>query len=488
MELTNNKIRISKTEQPLYNYFERQLVKIEEETILPLYTYTNEGLEFGRGLAFLIGDYLIDIKDTSSSTLQYDVPYDFSLYENLLPGYKLREDQVVAIIKALEVKRGILQMATGSGKSLCIAGVLKYLTLKLGYTPASILLEPTNYLVSEMCDRMNSYGIPAERFLKTSNLAENKLFISHPIAIYNELKKNPNLLNGIKILIADEAHHEHSATWSSIYNACNNIELSLGFSAYLVDAHKINSMTYGMLTYNEAKAISCTGHVLLNLDTSYYIKLGVLATPILIRMFNPANELVWDEQDWQELRKVRLESATRLDLICKTIKEFASKGYKTLVLSNTKKFATDILSSLTKEVQAVCSFGSGEYITLDDNNRLKSSNDPKYKEQFGRGEISTMICTSHMFEGADIPNLDVVIMAEVGKKVRKIIQGVGRGLRKTKKGKYAYIIDFTDHEGSALAFQSKVRMDCYNQIIGIEKIYDNVRVEQLRLLIEQLEA
>lgn len=487
---TNNKIIIDKSEEPIYSYLENNLTKFEEDHVLPVYTYTEDGLEFGRGLRFLLNDYLLNLDDLSKDTLKYPVSYDFSLYENLLPGYKLREDQIVAIIKSLEAKRGILQMATGSGKSLCIAGVLKYLTQVLDYTPTSFLLEPTNYLVSEMCDRMNSYGVPAEKFSKDSDLSQQKLFISHPSGVCNVLDKNPKALQFIKILIADEAHHEHSMTWSRIYDHCSQVEISLGFSAYLVENYKIDSMSYSFLSYCEAKAISCTGPVLLNLDTSYYIRLGILATPVLVRMFNPANEPVSNERDWQELRVTRLESAARLSLICETARTFSNKGFKTLILSNTKKFATDILSKLSLDglsEKAVCSFGSGEYVTSDKEGSLQSSYDDSYKAKFADGNISIMICTSHMFEGADIPNLDVVILAEVGKKVRKIIQGVGRGLRKTKKGRYAYVVDFTDHEGGVLGYHSALRMQYYKSLIGIEKIYDNLTPKNLDIVLDKLE-
>lgn len=491
MILTNNKILIGRDEEPYYSYFEKNLVKFEDDQFLSPYAYTEDGLEFGRGLMFLLKDYLPDIEDRSAETIRYPVSYDFSLYRNLLPGYTLREDQVVAIIKALECRRGILQMATGSGKSLCIAGILKYLTDRLGYTPPSLLLEPTNYLVSEMCERMNSYGIPAEPFTKQSDLSQNRLYISHPSGLCNLLEKNPGALRSIRILIADEAHHEHSMTWSRIYDNCPQVEISLGFSAYLVESHKIDSMSYGLLSYCEAKAIGCTGPVLLNLDTSYYIRLGVLATPVLIRMANRASEPVSNERDWQELRLARLESPSRLKVICETAKAFDRRGFKTLVLSNTKKFATDILSRLATDGlsdRAVCSFGSGEYVVSDSGGKLQSSRDDRYKAMFADGDISIMVCTSHMFEGADIPNLDVVILAEVGKKVRKIIQGVGRGLRKTKKGRYAYVVDFTDHEGGVLAYHSGLRMQYYKSLIGIDKICDNVPADLLGDVVDALES
>ena len=179
--------------------------------------------------------------------------------------------------------------------------------------------------------------------------------------------------------------------------------------------------------------------------------------------------------------------------MCQAIYAFSKKGYKTLVLSNTKKLATDILYNLAKledKTKMICSFGSDEYWVVNDKGECEPGNNQlasQYKNLFAEGKITTMICTSHMFEGADIPNLDVVMLAEVGKKVRKIIQGIGRGLRKTKKGRYAYIIDFTDHEGGVLEYHSRLRSDYCRQLIGIEQIYDGVNPSQLGELIDSLE-
>lgn len=489
IQITNNKIIVS-ADDPSYQLFETHLAKFENDRTVRLYSYARDkSLEFGNGLYFLLKDALAGCQNRAHIALTYPVSPNPAGYRDLLDGITLREDQIAAVMKALEHRRGIFQMATGSGKSLCIAGILRYLYNVLGYLPPALLLEPTNYLIEEMSQRMAAYGVPNRCYSANRNaLNENLLHISHPSSLCNDLEINPSLLDSVKILIADEAHHEHSATWSRIYSSCNNIEISLGFSAYLVDPHKINNMRYSLLSYNEAQAIACTGPVLLNLNTAYYISLGVLATPVLIRVFSPADELVWDDRDWQELRKKRLESKSRRQAICKAAQIFSERGYKTLILSNTKTFAAEILMQLHSlgVCSAVCSFGAGEYVSIADGG-LKYSKNSAFKEKFASGEITVMICTSHMFEGADIPNLDAVILAEVGKKVRKVIQGVGRGLRRTKKGRYAYVIDFTDHKGGVLAYHSNLRLGYYKTLIGVRQVADNVQADSLGKLIDQLE-
>ena len=491
MYLTNNKVVIHQ-EEPLFQFFKENLIKFEDERRVPLYQKTRQGIEFGRGINFLLGDKLKGIQDLSVDTLEYNVSLNFQDYRNLLPGYTLREDQITTIIKALKYKRGIFQLATGSGKSLCIAGVMKYLQNQLGYCPTALLLEPTNYLVDDMCARMNSYGVPCKTYSYSRNsLDEECLYVSHPKSLYNDIRRRKGLLDSVKILIADESHHEHCRTWSFIYYHCNRLEFSLGFTAYLISTEKINNMSFGLLDSDEAKAIECTGPVRMNLDPSYYIDLGVLATPIVLRIDNPADEFVNDIRNWQELRVNRLESDYRRGLIVESAKIFCDKGFKILGLSATKDFAVSMLLDLHKlgiSDKAACSFGGGEYVFINSEGLPEYTKDPIYKEKFNTGEVQILICTSHLFEGADIPHLDVVIMAEVGKKVRKIIQGVGRGLRKTKKGKYAYILDFTDHNSYVLKKHSNMRLEYYDSIVGAKQIFDYVSIRDLNTIIQRLES
>ena len=101
--------------------------------------------------------------------------------------------------------------------------------------------------------------------------------------------------------------------------------------------------------------------------------------------------------------------------------------------------------------------------------------------KFGNGEYTILIGTSHLYEGVDVPNLDVIVLACGGKGERTQVQGIGRALRKTKSGKYAYIVDFTDTEDAILSRHSRMRMNRYVDIIGVpnEHIYKGISVDNL---------
>ena len=69
------------------------------------------------------------------------------------------------------------------------------------------------------------------------------------------------------------------------------------------------------------------------------------------------------------------------------------------------------------------------------------------------------------------------------------MQGIGRALRKTKSGKYAYLVDFTDHEDVVLSKHSKLRMTRYKELIGVpdNMTFDFVETKDLDRIFSSLE-
>jgi superfamily II DNA/RNA helicase len=165
-----------------------------------------------------------------------------------------------------------------------------------------------------------------------------------------------------------------------------------------------------------------------------------------------------------------------------------------LILVGTKEHAYRILELVHSyglgEV-CRCSFGGGTYFRFDEEkNSVVKCKDEDTMEGFESGKLKILIGTSHIYEGADIPNLDIIILASVGKGLRKYIQGVGRGLRRSKTGKYAHIIDFTDHYDRVLAKHSHDRLDMFRTVIGVSdsNIYDSLSFEKFKQMFCSIEG
>lgn len=302
-------------------------------------------------------------------------------------------------------------------------------------------------------------------------------------------------------VLVSNCHHLQCDTWNTLNSLLPNAEYSIGFSARSIDKDEIFKTDIRDISYNAALIMGSSGKVLMHMDPSYYIEKGIIALPILFRISNniilDAN---FDETQWIKLAKVGLQSEDRSTLVSKVADIFSRNKRKILILVSEKHHAFDIGSFLVNKFDNTSfgiSFGAGAGYVCDPAHpsfskevKYKTVESMKVVDMLDTGEIDILIATSHLDEGVDVKNLDAVILASGGKKDRRIIQRVGRALRKSKSGKYAYIIDFTDTGSRVLSRHSNERFNCYIDDIGIPKqnIFDKVNADTIEEKFKKLEG
>ena len=94
-----------------------------------------------------------------------------------------------------------------------------------------------------------------------------------------------------------------------------------------------------------------------------------------------------------------------------------------------------------------------------------------------------LIATTILDEGVDVPNINAMIYARGGKSIRKLLQGVGRGLRKKADGSNLRIYDFIDNTAYVLIKQSQQRLE----ILQKEKFVTKKFVPETQLGITEKE-
>lgn len=513
--LTNNWIILPETE-PLWmniqgdltDYIKsRKIVTTKKIVTIPaknLYAYSRKDgyVYIPIGLYPFFTDYIelgmevIDKRTISNPQLIETKEYIEHIfdYQDILPGITLRKEQLMAIRKILYAKRGIIQMATGAGKSEVICGTCKILSeVNKGKYPTVLILEPTVKLVGDMVKRFHKYGLPVVAYSKTRVIHPNMINVAHPKSLGIDLSKNPNLLSNVEVLFGDETHHMQSDTFRIPTYSMSSLIYSIGVSASAINQDRVSCKRLGDFTIDELLVMGSTGPLLMNITAEYLINKEDLAKPILLRLTNPADELLSTpvSQDWHEISKVRLESMRRNSLICKAAKQFSDLNRKVLILVNTIEWSQKLLGlfdnfGLSERVFA--SYGSNKFQTCHNGNYY-SDKTINYFDDFESGKYNIMIGTSHLYEGADIKNLDVIILAFGGKAERLQVQGLGRALRKSKTGKYAYVVDFTDYTDNVLSYQSSIRFKRYKDIFGIpnENIYDNIPVYEITKILSDRE-
>lgn len=296
-------------------------------------------------------------------------------------------------------------------------------------------------------------------------------------------------------ILVSNCHHMISDTFRTPTYEMPSLLYSIGVSASAISQEHVDNTKLSQYSYNEALVIGATGPLLLNITADYLISKGDLARPILLRMAHKADEEIAYKArtDWHEVSKIKLNSDKRNHLVAMVAESFATRGRKVLILVNTIEWSQRLLqifNAMDLSNQVFATYGGGKFERIAE--PFRSLPEPGYKdsfERFDKGEYNIMIGTTHLYEGADLKNLDVIILAFGGKAERLQVQGIGRALRKSKTGKYAYIVDFTDSEDIVLSKHSKTRLKRYRDTIGIpdENIYDNISVKDLNKILADRE-
>lgn len=463
-----------------------------------LYTEEQDQMVIPSGIFFLIEKFLkeSDVKihrRESRITNTDNYVNNIDSYRDILGSIELRDVQLKAIKKILFAKRCIVQMSTGSGKTEVMCALTKILTLiNDGIVPTILILVPTINLINNTYDRFTKYNIPIAKYSDNRCIINNCVNVCHPTSLGNDLNKDPELLSSIEVLIGDECHHFQSDTFRRPSYNMSNIVYSIGLSASAIRHEVVGSIDIKDYNYSELLIIGATGRLVMNANAGSLIDNGQLANPVLCVMDNPANEPISknDIVNWSVISKIRLESDYRNRLIVSVSKFFYNKGRKTLILVRTKRWA-HLLMELFDEVgmsdTVRASFGGGVFEKYDKGKFINDKDN--VLERFSNGEYSVLIGTSHLYEGADLPYLDVLILGYGGKGERLQIQGLGRVLRVTKSGKYAWIIDFNDTEDIVLSKHSRLRMERYRDIINIPEshIFYNISINDLPEVFNKLE-
>ena len=213
--------------------------------------------------------------------------------------------------------------------------------------------------------------------------------------------------------------------------------------------------------------------------------------PVVLTLNNKANQFIPEEEsnNWHRIVSDKLYSDERNDILCDAVKVFNNKNKKILILVSTIEWSEILLKKLYIEgvTNVYASYGGGKNEKFNGSD-FESINE-NVLEDFDDGKFNILIGTSHLYEGADIQNLDVVVLGFGGKGERAVQQGIGRVLRKTKSGKYAYIVDFNDTGDGILRYHYSKRKYIYQNILKVkpDRFFDGIDVDEIESIYERLE-
>ena len=193
-------------------------------------------------------NYEVTVEDQLMHTNKYDEDDIMSYIDSLDLPFIVRDYQFNAVHRALTVKRAILLSPTGSGKSLIIYILMRFLLEKLENKKILVIV-PTTSLVEQMYTDFEEYSEKDEAFdvrdevhriysgKPKTNLSENII-----VTTWQSVYKLPKTwFEQFGVVFGDEVHGFKSKSLTSIMNKCEVAPYRFGTTGTLdgTQTHKL---------------------------------------------------------------------------------------------------------------------------------------------------------------------------------------------------------------------------------------------------------
>lgn len=347
-----------------------------------------------------------------------------------IDGFDIREYQLKAIYQALMNKKGILLSCTSSGKSLMIYGIMKYL-INVKKKKHLLLIVPSVSLVEQMFSDFKEYGwenIDNDVELLYSG---KKPTYRAPLLIstWQSLEKlGKDFFEVYQGVIVDECHQSKANIVSKLLKHCSEAEYKIGTTGTLPTEASDQLIINGVL-----------GNVIFELKSKELIDLGYLTKIVIAGIYlKYSDEFVRQNKDRTYPEEVKLvEEYTNRNKVLNFVIDHSKPTDNILILVNHK----DHLQSV-KDYLSLCYPDKKVNIIMGD---VKA----KERESIRTGmeyEDGTILLGTYgtMSTGVNIKKLHAVMLYSNSKSRIKVLQSIGRGLRKHVSKSKVIIYDIID--------------------------------------------
>lgn len=385
--------------------------------------------------------------------------------KNLLDGITLREYQIEGISSSLAHKRGLIQVHTGGGKTEMMIGVCRYL---LDNSDSKVLIcVPSTNLLYQTYGRMVKRGVSENNIslLGDGNQLDTscRVCISTVQSAYSRLSSEgdqSDWLKSVDCLMLDEAHHSKCRTWSTVIDRISP-EYLLGFSAEPFHRDKDHLISDLILR-------GIIGPVIHRVTVDYLVDHGYLSKPYVVAMDSKYAGNIYHVIDWKLVNKSCIvKNSLRNTLIRDIAATLINKDKKPLILVQQISHGQELAASISKLGYNVTMMKGGLSVTKYlDGNIIDTYTDSEGQvvKDFNEGKIDALIGTSTLDEGVDIPALSAVILAGGGKGRIRVLQRLGRSIRKKPGLNVSYVIDFRDRFNVVTNSHFKKRKSLYDEL------------------------
>ena len=334
-------------------------------------------------------------------SLYKGIPINNLQYNLLHKPYNYQQECIEILLKS---SKGICVVATAGGKSLIIAYLIDNINLQ--FKNKSLIIVPTLQLVEQFKEDLTEYQIKSSIGIVNSNYKEfdNDIVISTWQSLQNDIES----LYQFNTVICDEVHTVQAVKLQEILENCSNAKFKFGVTG-----------TMPQNNLDNMNVRSFIGPVLKIFRGRDLADLGFISKCVIKMMYIHYNEEPLGE--YTDIKNEIFLNNYRMGLIKHII---SNKNNSILILVEKIEKEGKILEKYLQEV-----FPNKEIVFLSGKDSSKMRND--YRSKMNTVNNMVIIATYQTFQmGTNIPSLRTIILASSTKSFIRVIQSLGRVLRK----------------------------------------------------------
>jgi superfamily II DNA or RNA helicase len=343
-------------------------------------------------------------------------------YLKTITKYDVRDYQVQGIYEALKYNRKLILSPTASGKSLMIYCIVKYY-VSLGKN--IIIIVPTTSLVEQIFKDFKDYGFNSEKYCHrvyggTERESDKQVTISTWQSIY---KLDKTYFKNFDVVIGDECHLFKSKSLLSIMNKLHDTKYRFGFTGTLDGSNTHKLVLEGIF-----------GPVYKLIKTDELIHKGFLSKLKIKVLLLDHNDNKFES--YEEEIKYLIENRRRNNFIKNLSVDL--KGNTLILYSRVLTHGQPIYELINSQVdhnRKVFFIHGG--VDTDERELVRAITEK---------ENNAIIIASYgtFSTGINIKKLHNIIFASPSKSRIRVLQSLGRVLRKSETKTHATLYDIAD--------------------------------------------
>lgn len=356
-------------------------------------------------------NYIYSFPEISTTNFSLNEANEYITKLKIPSKFEKRDYQIESFAHAIRNKRCLFLSPTSSGKSYLCYLITRYLNKK------TLIVVPNITLVDQLYSDFEDYGFNSEKYINKiyggKNREIDKLIT---ISTWQSIFELPaEWFKEYQVIIGDEAHNYKADSLKEIMSKLDNCSYRIGMTGTL-DGTKTNQIIIEGL-FGPIKNVITTKELMDNKTIS-----SATIKSLMLKYSNESRKFI-SQKSYMEEIKFLIENEKRNDFIANLA--LSLKGNGIILFQYVEDHGVPLYNKIEKlnNKKIPLFFASG---------KVDSKIRNEMREKINKSKNSITVASYGVYStGINIPNINWIITTSPTKSKIRILQSIGRGLRKS---------------------------------------------------------